>query len=116
VRELENFVKRYLVLGDESLAIEELRAAAPDVALAPPNHLPQDFASGADESVNKEALNGLKWLAHGAIEEAEAKAIATALKQTNWNRTRAAAALEISYRALLYKIRRYDIQQPRNYA
>jgi two-component system response regulator AtoC len=116
VRELENFVKRYLVLGDESLAIEELRAAAPDVALALPNHLPQDFASGADESVNKEALNGLKWLAHGAIEEAEAKAIATALKQTNWNRTRAAAVLEISYRALLYKIRRYDIQQPSNYA
>jgi len=116
VRELENFVKRYLVLGDESLATAELRTATPDVALGLSNHLSRHIASRPDESVGKQALNGLKSLAHGAIEEAEAKAIAATLQQTNWNRTRAAAALEISYRALLYKIRRYDIQQPRNYA
>src|SRR3984893_1241386 len=116
VRELENFVKRYLVLRDESLATAELRAATADVAVGPGNYLPQHAAGQTGEAVSKKAPNGLKSLAHGAIEKAEAQAIAAILLQTNWNRTQAAAALEISYRSLLYKIRRYDIQQPRNYA
>jgi two-component system response regulator AtoC len=116
VRELENFVKRYLVLGDESLATAELTVATPDVRSRLRNHLSEYAASRTDESVREEPRNGLKSLAHGAIEKAEAEAIATVLLQTNWNRTQAAVALEISYRALLYKIRRYDLQQPRNYA
>ena len=116
VRELENFVKRYLVLRDESLATAELRATATDVAVGPGNYLAQHAAGRTGEAVSKKAPNGLKSLAQGAIEKAEAEAIATILLQTNWNRTQAAAALEISYRSLLYKIRRYDIQQPRNYA
>jgi two-component system, NtrC family, response regulator AtoC len=116
VRELENFVKRYLVLGDESLAAAELRAATSGVALGLGNHLSQHATGRTDQSVSKKAPNGLKSLANSAIEKAEAEAIATILLQTNWNRTQAAAALEISYRSLLYKIRRYDIQQPRNYA
>ena len=116
MRELENFVKRYLVLRDESLATAELRAATSDVTIGQGNHLSQHAAGRIGESVSKEAPNGLKSLANGAIEKAEAEAIATMLLQTKWNRTQAAAALEISYRSLLYKIRRYDIQQPRNYA
>jgi DNA-binding NtrC family response regulator len=116
VRELENFVKRYLVLRDESLATAELRATTSDLALGLGNHRPQYAAGRTYESVSKEAPNGLRSLAQGAIEKAEAEAIATMLQQTSWNRTKAAAALEISYRSLLYKIRRYDIQQPRNYA
>ncbi len=116
VRELENFVKRYLVLRDESLATAELRAATSDLALGPGNRRSQYAAGGTHESVSKKAPNGLKSMAQGAIEKAEAEAIATMLQQTDWNRTQAAAALEISYRSLLYKIRRYDIQQPRNYA
>ncbi len=116
VRELENFVKRYLVLRDESLATAELRAATSDVTTGQGNHLSQHAAGRTGKSVSKEAPNGLKSLTNGAIEKAEAEAIATMLLRTKWNRTQAAAALEISYRSLLYKIRRYDIQQPRNYA
>jgi DNA-binding NtrC family response regulator len=33
------------------------------------------------------------------------------LEKTNWNRKQAAAELKISYKALLYKIRQYDIRQ-----
>ncbi|MGB9104152.1 MAG: helix-turn-helix domain-containing protein, partial [Terriglobales bacterium] len=33
---------------------------------------------------------------------------------TNWNRKKAAALLKISYKALLYKIRQYDIQPSPN--
>jgi two-component system, NtrC family, response regulator AtoC len=116
VRELENFVKRYLVLGDESVAIAELILATPDAGSGQRQPSSKYAASRTETSVREEPRNGLKALANGAIEKAEAEAIATILQQTNWNRTQAAAALEISYRALLYKIRRYDIQQPSNCA
>jgi DNA-binding NtrC family response regulator len=54
---------------------------------------------------------GLKSVARGAKDEAEAEAIARALEETNWNRKQAAAQLQISYKALLYKIRQYGIAQ-----
>ena len=41
--------------------------------------------------------------------EAEIHAINYALRQTGWNRKRAARLLSISYRSLLYKIRRHNI-------
>ena len=54
---------------------------------------------------------GLKSLARSAKDEAEAEAITRALEETNWNRKQAAALLQISYKALLYKIRQYGIAQ-----
>jgi transcriptional regulator with GAF, ATPase, and Fis domain len=47
-------------------------------------------------------------------DEAEIHAISSALKQTGWNRKRAAQLLSISYRGLLYKIRRHNITPTRN--
>jgi two-component system, NtrC family, response regulator AtoC len=102
LRELGNFVKRYLVLGDERLAINELQ--------------PRTDGSGAqfDPAPSRngsEPAGGLKSLARSAKDEAEAEAIAKALDETNWNRKQAAALLQISYKALLYKIRQYGIAQ-----
>ena len=45
-------------------------------------------------------------------DEAEIRAISSALHQTGWNRKRAARLLSISYRGLLYKIRRHNIAPP----
>ena len=45
-------------------------------------------------------------------DEAESQAIAHALEQTGWNRKEAAVMLNISYKALLYKIRQYNIGAP----
>ena len=45
-------------------------------------------------------------------DEAESQAIARALEQTGWNRKEAAVMLNISYKALLYKIRQYNIGAP----
>jgi two-component system, NtrC family, response regulator AtoC len=105
LRELSNFVKRYLVLGDEKLAINELR--------------PKSDGSGAqfDPAVkNGEGSGGgLKSLARTAKDGAEAEAIAKALDETNWNRKQAAALLKISYKALLYKIRQYGIAQAKGH-
>jgi len=106
LRELGNFVKRYLVLGDEKLAIHELQ--------------PRSDGSGAqfDPTPTRnapEAQGGLKGLARSAKDEAEAEAIAKALDETNWNRKQAAVLLQISYKALLYKIRQYGIAQTRTH-
>ena len=107
LRELGNFVKRYLVLGDEKLAIHELQ--------------PRSDGSGAQFDPTPQRPNapdspgGLKGLARSAKDEAEAEAIAKALDETNWNRKQAAALLQISYKALLYKIRQYGIAQTKTH-
>jgi DNA-binding NtrC family response regulator len=99
LRELNNFLKRYLILGDENLAVTEL--------------LPRNDGGGGlhGDSSRGNDVGGLKSLARSAKDEAEAQAIAQALEQTNWNRKQAAAILQISYKALLYKIRQYGIAE-----
>jgi len=108
LRELSNFVKRYLVLGDETLAVAELQPK-PDggggVRVDP---------AGKAAVATADTGGGLKSLARSAKDEAEAEAIARALEETNWNRKQAAALLKISYKALLYKIRQYGIAQSRS--
>jgi two-component system, NtrC family, response regulator AtoC len=100
LRQLENFVRRYLVLGDEELAISELRTnQRSNGEQKEPAPMPPDLA-------------GLKFLARAVKKEAEAAAIAHALEQTNWHRQKAAAVLKISYKALLYKIKQYDLHPP----
>ena len=104
LRELSNFVKRYLVLGDETLAVAELEPK-PDGGLT---------SDPSGKTSVGESGGGLKSLARSAKDEAEAEAIAQALNATNWNRKQAAAMLKISYKALLYKIRQYGIAQSRS--
>ena len=105
LRELNNFVKRYLVLGDEKLAIHELTPKK-DGGGAPFDPTPR---SGS------ESAGGLKSLSRNAKDEAEAEAIAKALDETNWNRKQAAVLLKISYKALLYKIRQYGIAETKSH-
>jgi two-component system response regulator AtoC len=107
LRELSNFVKRYLVLGDESLAVSELQPK-PDGGGGTHFDLAGKAVAAADSA------GGLKSLGRSAKDEAEAEAIARALDETNWNRKQAAALLKISYKALLYKIRQYGIAQSRS--
>ncbi len=104
LRELNNFIKRYLVLGDEKLAVQELHPVGD-------NHAGKVEGSQAPA----EAGGGLKSVARSAKDEAEAEAIKQALDQTNWNRKQAAALLQISYKALLYKIRQYGIAQSKSH-
>jgi DNA-binding NtrC family response regulator len=64
------------------------------------------------QTVAGKGAGGLKSVARCAREEAEADAIRRALHQTNWNRKQAAEQLKISYKALLYKIREYELLPP----
>ncbi len=97
LRELENFVKRYLVLADDQAMINELM---------PARNL-ETFRGAGDER-----NAGLKGLVRSVKDDAEAVAIARALDITRWNRKQAADELKISYKALLYKIRQYNLIPP----
>src|SRR5690349_16760257 len=109
LRELGNFVKRFLVLGDEKLAINELQPRT-DGSGAKFDGSPPRSSSSSESNGG----GGLKSLSRNAKDEAEAEAIAKALEETNWNRKKAAELLQISYKALLYKIRQYGIAQQSN--
>jgi transcriptional regulator with PAS, ATPase and Fis domain len=107
LRELNNFLKRYLILGDENLAAAELQPR--------PDGNGGGAAWGDSATRNGETGGGLKSLARSAKDEAEGEAIRQALEQTNWNRKRAATLLQISYKALLYKIRQYGIAEGKSH-
>ena len=95
VRELENTIERALVLSDgPKITAEDLptNITSPIIALDNPD-LPDD-----ELSVKK----------HSAI--LERRLIKQALERTGGNKTRAADLLELSSRALLYKIREYGLE------
>jgi len=100
LRQLENFVRRYLILGNEELALAELRSAnRAALGLGP-------IEPGSAEP------GSLKLLTRLIKKEAEAAAITRALERTNWHRQKAARLLEISYKALRYKIKEYALEPP----
>jgi two-component system response regulator AtoC len=93
VRELENIIKRMIVLNDPDLAKNGL----PSSPAAGP-------ATGASTPAGPATIS-LKDIGRRAAQDAERAAILQMLEQTRWNRLRAAKLLNISYRALLYKIK-----------
>lgn len=90
IRELENLVKRFVILGSEEAITSELVSHGQ-------THFSARVAQG--ESVP------LKEITRQAVQELERKIILQVLQATHWNRKQAARKLKISYRALLYKIR-----------
>src|SRR5438105_3668801 len=88
LRELESAARVLVALGDEHLAMGGLRAL-----LRQPS-----------EAGNGNRLS-LKAAAKAASHQAERELILKVLTRTRWNRRRAAAELQISYKALLYKLK-----------
>jgi len=113
LRELENFVKRYLVMGDEELALGELERNS-EAAAEPVYPETSSWPAGPAESAElEEGIFGLKSLVQSVKGEAERNAITAALGKTHWNRKAAARLLQISYRTLLYKIEQYHMSPRR---
>jgi two-component system response regulator AtoC len=102
LRELENFVKRYVILEDDEGSLRELIEMAATRQRTSPREEPH---------IPKE--QGLKALVRGLKDEAEMEAIADALEKTRWCRKDAAKMLGISYKALLYKMRQFNLDTPR---
>src|ERR1700719_4001471 len=91
IRELENLIKRYVILGSEDVISNDLVARNE-----------QEFFN---PEINLDGPISLKVLTRKATRELERKIILKVLQAHHWNRKQAARALSISYRALLYKIR-----------
>ncbi len=102
LRELENFVKRYVILEDDEGSFRELV----EMAAARQRTSPREEPAPVREQ-------GLKALVRGLKDEAEMEAIADALEKTHWCRKDAARMLGISYKALLYKIRQFNLDAGR---
>jgi two-component system, NtrC family, response regulator AtoC len=100
IRELENAVKRIVVLGSaRPVHIEilgNLNGARPTATR--PGVVGLETRPGADAPIS------LKDIARRAARDAERVAIKEVLDRVHWNRAKAARLLQISYKALLYKI------------
>jgi two-component system, NtrC family, response regulator AtoC len=100
IRELENTIRRLLVLRDPDLIAAELTA---NKRRRTPMLVEQNEASPAPESP--------LILEHVRLhnDQNETAAILTALQSTRWNRKQAAALLKIDYKALLYRMKKLSI-------
>jgi two-component system response regulator AtoC len=94
IRELKDAARAIVALGDETLAMGGLRS----------------LLRREDRSANGEKIS-LKDAARAASREAEREIILQALTRTRWNRRRAAQELQISYKALLYKLKQIGYEE-----
>src|SRR6184192_4626995 len=90
IRELENLIKRYVILGNEEVITSDLVTRE------------QEYFN---PDINLDGPISLKKLTRQATRQLERKVILKVLQAHHWNRKQTARALSISYRALLYKIR-----------
>ncbi len=98
VRELENMIKRYVVLGDEKIILKELAEGA---SLP----LEQDLDLNLAGLVEEGKPISLKAIDKQVARLAEGVLISRVLQHTRGNKRKAAEILQISYKALLYKIK-----------
>ncbi len=101
IRELENLVERYVILGSEDAVSSEL--------------LTWDQTHTTSEIPTDGQIH-LKKVTREAVHELERKIIMSTLEANRLNRKRTASALKISYRALLYKMRRAGLPSKRTLA
>ena len=98
IRQLENLIKRYVVMGTDDAILSELL---------------QTNDRDAFPNLTFDGPVSLKKLTRQTVRKIEARIILGALHANNWNRKKAARALDISYRALLYKLKEAGIPQRR---
>jgi transcriptional regulator with PAS, ATPase and Fis domain len=94
VRQLENVVRRFLILPDLQEALAELE----DTKAPPPPSQPDPSAS-----------TSLKQLAGDAADKAAKELVFNTLNEVNWNRKEAARRLNICYKSLLNKLHRWQL-------
>jgi two-component system, NtrC family, response regulator AtoC len=103
IRELENVARKMVALGDEQLAVHDLAAGntakSQESGPAPARVLRND----------QPPVRSLKEAAREASRHAERALILSQLERTHWNRKRTARELQISYKALLYKLKQLGL-------
>ncbi|HXW12939.1 MAG TPA: sigma-54 dependent transcriptional regulator [Terriglobia bacterium] len=98
IRQLENLVKRYVILGSEEEVARDLAECRPSSTFEP--------------QIPAQGPISLRKITQQAVTEIERKIILKTLLAHHWNRKQTARALSISYRSLLYKIRDAGLSSP----
>jgi hypothetical protein len=105
IRELENVARKIVALGDEHLATHDLISEnKPKAAESFPG-----ASKMAETGYSRAPTGSLKEAARAASRVAERAMILNQLERTHWNRKRAARELQISYKALLYKLKQLGL-------
>jgi two-component system response regulator AtoC len=112
VRELENMVKRMVVLENEQAVLEELSLRDASRSNGREGQAGLDL-EGLDAELAQGREIDLKAIAKRAAQLAEKRVIERVLAQTRWNRKEAAERLQISYKALLYKMKENGLSEGR---
>jgi len=119
IRELENLVKRYVIVGNEAQIIRELSTPKPIVSSlsSDPVTSTERLPSPVSVPPIQTGTNGQEFempslleIGRRAAMQAEREAIERVLAQTRWNRRQAAKILKISYKALLNKLKAMEEQ------
>ncbi len=105
IRELENVARKIVALGDEHLATHDITAENRN---RPPEPLP-DASKIPENDYSHVPSGSLKEAARAASRVAERAMILNQLERTHWNRKKAARDLQISYKALLYKLKQLGL-------
>ena len=120
VRQLENTIRRYLILPELDMELPMVTAVSASSQEAPKRAVAAAAVSGGTLPVAtvvqfpgpKDSVS-LKKVSSMAAERAERELVLHVLQQTNWNRSQAARRLNICYRALLNKLKKWQIDRPR---
>jgi DNA-binding NtrC family response regulator len=134
IRELENMIKRFVILQDEQMVVRELAkprikpnpagVTAPSSEYSPAYHSPPAAETaqpdGDEDDEDDEPVDvppnqdgrRLVEVAREAALTAERAVISDTLKQVHWNRRKAAVLLGVSYKTLLNKIKETGLEQP----
>ena len=130
IRELENMIKRLVILQDEQIAFTEIdrnmqraaRGATPAAAPAVPEAAatpappieavePEPEAESALPEPADDTAGSLAAVSRAAAMKAERALIEKTLTQVHWNRRKASQILGVSYKTLLNKIKECSISR-----
>jgi transcriptional regulator with PAS, ATPase and Fis domain len=121
IRELQNVLKRVIVLKDWEEVVNELinnKALPADSSLAIKL---SDTSSIISDLLDFDSLEtkgfeslSLKNIKKKALDRIEKEVISYVLGKTGWNRSKACKILKISYKTLLYKINDLNLEPPSN--
>jgi two-component system response regulator AtoC len=106
IRELENVVRKLLVLRDPEFIVRELNTKGERKSMKVNRSVPEAFREDRREP---EGIRTFEEVNH-AKQHAERKAILAALTSSRWNRKQAAALLQVEYKALLYKMKKLGVE------
>ena len=115
LKELETFVKRYLIAGDEYVSLGGLAEQSGSSGQGMQGESSEISQAEVETGEDSASPKSLKSMIQSVRWQTERNAIAAALEKTGWNRKAAARLLGVSYRTILYKIEQYEMRAPDSY-